>query len=530
MKKNSQIVFWFVLGLYIFQAFSSLVFGLVAWDEETDLLGIRSHIAHAMNILSGREADFRNIHSNLEYYGTVGFAPAWALWFLFRAFSTRLSLQDALYNPAADHQLTSYYLISHIITICLFLFLTFVVIRTSSELDQPYPYLAGSIILLIPSLVGHSLVNAKDITFCTLYTAYTLTLVLRGDSKSLKWRLTSILLAGLLVNSKFVFLLPLGLTEILFNLPSLRKNAFKTFGAVTANLSLVLLVALVFQPASWLVNPITYLSEAFNTFSTHQWGGCMSFYGSCIGRYHPEWSTASYIFRWISVKVPMLIVFLASITTFQAIRSFVESRSVSISHKIYPVVAQLLFIPILSIIGNSNLYDADRHLLFVYPPLTILSLEVTKFHFGQIFKRLFILVASTFAVILLLDNLSIAPYGTAYFNEPSRFFLHHENTTTDYWAISSKEAINKAQLNGSLPVNPVLSTGLWISPLWISYRQLGGHMNSELEHELQIRVRDPSEFINRKPYCRELATVTRQLLFMPQELVLSRLELCKKLS
>ena len=525
-----QFVFYVLIGLYLIQAISAVAFGINAWDEETDLLGIRSHIAHAASLLTGRESDYRSIHSNLEYYGTIGFAPAWILWFLARFVSARLSLEQALYNPAADHQLTSYYQISHIFISLSFLLLVVLVIKTARLLRHPHPYLAGCIILLMPSLVGHSFVNAKDITFCTLYTAYTLCIVLRLRRVKPKLNLVSILIGGLLVNSKFVFLLPLALTEFMYYILAGKRLSFMTITYTSIGSFLSLLLALAIQPASWLVNPYVYLREAFLTFSTHQWGGCMSFNGSCVGRYDPGWSTFEYMLRWLIVKIPLLVIFLLCVTILSVtIRAF-RFKHLSLPVAYLPIFAQLLIIPVLSVIGNSNLYDTDRHLLFIYPPLAILSLECTRHLHRGLIKKSVYLVAGLLSIILLIDNLMITPYGTAYFNEPSRFFLTHENTTTDYWATSAKEAINKAQLNGSLPVNPVLSTGLWISPLWISFRQLAGQVNESLDHELQLRVRNPSEFSRKDFNCRHLSTVSRNLLFIPKPLVLSRLELCKKLA
>ena len=526
-----QLVFYVLLGLYLIQAISAVAFGINAWDEETDLLGIRSHIAHAASLLTGRESDYRSIHSNLEYYGTIGFAPAWIFWFLARFVSARLSLEQALYNPAADHQLTSYYQISHVFIVISFLLLVFLVIKTAGELRHPYPHLAGCIILLMPSLVGHSFVNAKDITFCTLYTAYTLCTILRlKRGTTSKLYLVSILIGGLLVNSKFVFLLPLVLTELAYTIIARKNLALMAIFYASIRSFLSLLIALAIQPASWLVNPYVYLHEAFLTFSTHQWGGCMSFHGSCVGRYDPGWSTLFYISRWMSAKIPLLVIFLLCVTLlFLVIRTF-RSKSFPLPVVYLPVLAQLLIIPVLSVFGNSNLYDTDRHLLFIYPPLVILSLECTRYLCHGLIRKSVYLVAIFLSIILLADNLLITPYGTAYFNEPSRFFLNHENTATDYWATSAKEAINKAQLNGSLPVNPVLSTGLWISPLWISFRQLAGQMNASLDYELQLRVRNPSEFSRDDLNCRHLSTVSRNLLFISKPLVLSRLELCKKLS
>ena len=110
-KAWDRRLYWWAVGIYVVLAVAALASGVTSWDEETDYLGIRTQIAHAVQMLHGDSPDYRDIHSNLEYYGAVGLLPAWIFWFLQQSLLVgRLTLPQALFYPAAEHQLTGFYL------------------------------------------------------------------------------------------------------------------------------------------------------------------------------------------------------------------------------------------------------------------------------------------------------------------------------------------------------------------------------------------------------------------------------------
>ena len=526
-----KYVYCFSIGIYATICLSAIFAGITSWDEETDYLGIRTQVAHAVEFLRGQGPDYKDIHSNLEYYGTSGLLPAWIFWFLQQSVLIgRLPLSKALYDPSAEHQLTGFFATSRFILGIEFIALSYLVIKIAKLLGARLPWLAGTVLIFNPSLLGHSFVNAKDVPFALFYTAYTYTTLHRYRSRGYLLLASSVVCAALLINQKFVAFLPVLLTEVI--LFFVQKNSNRYLLGNFLVLISAPAIALLLQPAAWGLNPFTYLSEAFQTFSQHSWGGCMTWKSECIGINHPEWSTMTYILNWLSVKIPLLWTTLLSV---QLINFLFRLRSnhVSLRTPWLLLLSQVLLIPLLAVARQSNLYDADRHLLFIYPALAV----VCTFGLEKVFdmrsdpkiKKLFLFFISFSGFILIVDSMILNPYQSAYLNEISRFSHNHKTTSLDYWAVSSKELLRNAQTNGSLLTPPELTQGIWISPFWISYRQLSGQLKNNGNIYPLYQVRVPSDFVDppESRDCKYASTVERYLLPY-NKLIMSKLFVCNK--
>lgn len=527
-KAWDRRLYWWAVGLYVVLAVAALASGVTSWDEETDYLGIRTQIAHAVQLLHGDAPDYRDIHANLEYYGTIGLLPAWLLWFIQQALLVgRLTLPQALFYPAAEHQLTGFYFTSHLVLAVEFLGLSLLVIAIARELGARFPWLAGCLTLMTPSLLGHSFVNPKDIPFALFYTVYSFTLLKRYRSTDARWFGWSLLAAGLLVNQKFVALAPVLVTEILlFWLQSPAKRSFRRSAAVP---SLGLLLALLLQPASWGLWPWVYLREAFDTFARHEWGGCMWWGGACVGINQPGWLTLRYLWNWWSIKWPLLLVLLllAQLVWF-LVRLRRNPRALHWRSAWWLLLAQIALVPGMAVIRQSNLYDADRHTLFVYPALAV----VAAFGFQRLWqwtgpwliRRALLALTAVLALVLLLDDLALNPYQSAYLNEWGRLSHDHRTTALDYWAVSAKESLRQAQLKGTLPLSPTAHDSVGPLPLFIGYRQLAGHVEQDASPKLKFQVRDAPAFSSLEG-CSQASEVSRTL-SSGQRLVMSRLWSC----
>lgn len=529
-KWDKKIYLVFV-GVYVVLAFSAIISGITSWDEETDYLGIRTQLAHAVQLVLGYQTNYRDIHSNLEYYGSVGLLPAWLFWFLQQGLLIgRLPLSKALFDPSAEHQLTGFFATSHFFLVCEFVLLSYLVVKIAKQLELRLPWIAGCLVLFHPSLVGHSFVNPKDIPFALFYTGYTYTLLDRRHSPRLFKFYLSLACASLLINQKFVAIAPVIISEVLLYItqsPCTRRLSR------TLSLPLIsLFMALALQPASWGLNPFTYLNEAFLTFSNHEWGGCMWYNRTCVGVNHPDWSTLRYIWNWLSIKLPFLWLILLS---FQLL-SCIFSPNIKIKSFVFSpwmlVISQITLIPVMAVLRQSNLYDADRHLLFIYPPLSLVAaagfqslIDLRISNTAKTGLRLFL---SLCFIVLVIDVLNLNPYQSSYLNEISRLRHNHTTTSLDYWAVSSKELIRNSQIHGSLSNSPRLKHGVWISPFWIGFRQLNGTVSDDdsLPSPL-FQLRDVPSFSSHESRpCKFDTQVNRSLLFA-KPLILSRLYLCE---
>jgi len=523
-----QALYLAALGVYLALAIASLASGITSWDEETDYLGIRTQIAHAVRLLRGDHPDYHDIHANLEYYGTAGLFPAWLLWFGQQALLVgRLSLSQALFEPEAEHQLTGFYFTSHLVLAVEFLGLCWLVIAIARELGARFPWLAGCLTLLTPSLLGHSFVNPKDIPFALFYTAYTFTLLKRHRGTDARWFGWSVLAAGLLINQKFVAIAPVMLTELLLlgiqppTVRLLRRSVLLPFAG--------LLVALLLQPASWGLWPWVYLSEAFDTFARHEWGGCMWWGGSCVGINQPGWLTLRYLWNWWSIKWPLLLVLLLAAQFLWFLRCIRRNpQSLDWRSPWWLLLLQIALVPVMAVLRQSNLYDADRHTLFVYPALAVVAAfgfqRIWQWQGQLLLRRALLALSAVLAFVLVLDDLALNPYQSAYLNEWGRLGHDHRTTALDYWAVSAKESLRQAQLNDKLPLSPTVDDSLGPLPLFIGYRQLAGHVESDTRPRLKYQVRDVPAFRSLEG-CSQASEVSRTL-STGQRLVMSRLWSC----
>jgi hypothetical protein len=545
-----------VLGVYGVLALSSTMAGQLSWDEETDYLGLRDQLSHALRLVRGENPDYHTIHANLEFYGTVGLLPAWLLWFLQRGlFTGRFSLDRALHNPAVEHQLTGFFTISHTVLLLETVLLSLVVVAMARQLALRHPWLTGAVLLATPTLLGHSFTNTKDVPFALFYSLYTLGWMRRtplpcsglGRSPPGHPALLALLGATLLVNQKLVALVPVLLSEAMFALWRWRRG-WALGSAMAPALALptaAVAGALLLQPAAWGQPPWRFLAEAFTTFAVHSWGGCMWFDGQCVGIHDPSWSAAGYMLNWLGAKLPLLLLLLPLVQALAWLRQGLErnwprqrpSRLERPPGTILPLMLQLLLLPALAAARDSNLYDADRHLLFVVPPLAVLA--VMGFERLQDLpsaippwrgpKPWALALVALLALGQVVDDLLLHPYQLAYFNEMARHRLNHTNTSVDYWAVSAKEAVQQAQLRERLPVNPTAAEEPLPLPLAIGFRQLGGRLTQDAPTRLIFQVRNPPDFQRPRPSsldCANPVEVSRRQLLAPP-LVMSRLIVCR---
>ena len=321
-------------------------------------------------------------------------------------------------------------------------------------------FLAATILVLIPSYYGHMFNNPKDIPFAVGYiwvlyflsrVIETLPFIPRGLAIGLG--LTMGLTLGIRVGGILLFCY-LGLIVWVFMVLMFKNDSWKHVGGsigmlVLPTLGIVILSVLIML-SSWpwaLEEPLFRPWQAFQEITHFNWNEPVLFNGQFIPGQQLPWS---YLPMLLFVKLPLFVFVLLILGVVMVIRwgriisAFFYSDRLAwkLAFLIFSVAFPLLFI----IVRHSTVYDGLRHVLFILPPVAVLSAVAFDKILTLVGRRKVLLVGFLTLTILyagyhLSRLIALHPYQYVYFNEilgglpgaANRFEL-------DYWATSFREA------------------------------------------------------------------------------------------
>ena len=170
----------------------------------------------------------------------------------------------------------------------------------------------------------------------------------------------------------------------------------------------------------------------------------MNIDGLCVGKFYNSsvnFSTLKYIFDWSFIKLSILNIsmIIISIITFTivVIKFFLNKTLSENNFIILNFGFQMILVPLAATIGNSNLYDGLRHLIFFIPPFCLIgSYALHKYYFLIKSKLIKLMTCILISIILLcnfFDTVGLAPYQYVYMNEFSRNKHSTGITDLDYW-------------------------------------------------------------------------------------------------
>ncbi|MEB3242539.1 MAG: hypothetical protein VKO44_02790 [Cyanobacteriota bacterium] len=450
-------------GCLLLMALAQLSPPSLTTDELLEYQGVVDHVRFAAQVLRGGKPDLHDaIVYNLENYGIVAKLPAYLL--------SRLAGEGepadyaSLVRNATPYQL--YFQLSHLTSLLFGLASVAVVFVVARLMDLRLPWSAALILLLTPRFMGDGLFNIKDIPFAFFYLLYSTSLLLRlrrplemGAALPAPFLLFSALAAGLMGSMKIIALVAVLFTEGLLTVIQSRRCRWIDGVHICLDAGLL---ALLLTPSSWL-EPLRFLNGAIKLFRSHDWPGGTWWNGEFLSRVQDpsHWSTGGYLWRWIPSATPVWILLLAFLgaasLVLLAFRETVRSRSdraltpPGLPLLFLPFSLQLLLLPGLAVVGQGNLYDGVRHLLFLYPPLALLAsigvdrLRALASGSGRVrFWRGALVALAVLAALTLVDTLTLFPYGYVYTSEPMRFFLSPANTAYDYWVYAGTDAARAA--------------------------------------------------------------------------------------
>lgn len=332
------------------------------------------------------------------------------------------------------------------------LIMIFIGLTTKELTNWKIAILALLMAALSPRLFGHSFANPKDIPFATLFIMgiHQIVVLLKNLPKfkflnlifltiiigiSIAIRVSGLLVIGFIWISVFAWYLNEIITKKKFDL----LLTIKLLISILIVSTLGYLNTLIFWPFAakdWL-GPIKVLIEVsnFNVFNSYE---------IFKGNWYNAWEIPiSYIPTWIWISVPLFInvgIIISGIVYLKKFRG-------NINLLIYSLLLFFTLFPILYIIAKgSNIYNGIRHLLFVFPTIIIISAISWNQLLVGLRKSSFYYASITILILTMVQpfvwSIKAHPYEAMYFSPVTGGNLAiMKNYETDYWGISTKEAV-----------------------------------------------------------------------------------------
>jgi len=462
----SLCLFFLLATAFTLIAVPAFMLGGVTWDELFDFEGVDGAFWHGVNTIKGLDPDLSTITFDLEYFGN---ATRWPTYLFWRFLSTTPWESFSGLSRTATILSSSYIGLNHL-NAAFFGFLGIVLASLIGwQLGgRRLAVLSAIFLALLPTWLGHSWMNSKDIPFATSYLIYTYGSVLllsrhyRKPSSS--WSslpsLLRVIGVGLLLGSRIGSLPFVVIAECVY-LVLLRRAYFRE------SISLVfgLILGYLLTPQAW-DDPIAYPIAAIR------------FIGDRQGSASPL-HTLAYIAVNLFESLPLL--FVIGLGAF-LLSFFYQSPSQKRLAEWTPLLLQLSLAPILLVIGSKSIYNELRHILFVYPPICVVSASGCLYCLKRLRSRnLARLLASVVGLALLLvlglENVSLAPYQYIYRSDLARLLSPGLRVHRDYWGFSAREAtihcLKDDQCSSLISKVPYdLRSGDWNTDLFNGFREL----------------------------------------------------------
>ncbi len=336
--------------------------------------------------------------------------------------------------------------------------------------------MAGTLMLvLMPRIYAHSFYNPKDIGMLALYilASYTMIRFLRRPDFGRAFfhalacaLLIDIRIAGILVPLVTVafFLAGLLAGEDSAPLRKLPERLRRAAWLPLLGYGILLAAGVVaFWPVLWRA-PLANFAAAFREMSRYPWKGAVLYLGKCISAQNLPWH---YPLVWMGITIPPIYMLFIVLGLVPVARDALR-RPLSCFRRHRELLAVLCLGagPVLAVIVlHSCLYDAWRHLFFVYPALVAAgaaglaaALDWAKRapRRPQVRVRLvWTALVLQFAAVLAF-MVRVHPYQNVYFNAfiPS---MHQARRwfDVDYWGLSYPEGLRAIAQRDASPRIPV---------------------------------------------------------------------------
>lgn len=371
--------------------------------------------------------DRKLLSSRHQYYGTAVELPL-------RALEHLLVLPDVRYA----------YLVRHLVTYLLFVLGAWWLYRLGSMLfdDPRWGLAAAALLVASPRIFADAFLNSKDVPFMVFFTGAMLTLVSLLRRPGWGPALRHALLCALAIDTRVVGLLLVPITLGFGALavasappPERRLRATHWAGSLAAMAPAVVL----FWPMLW-TSPARHLLDAIAEASRYPWDGLVLYRGALIKPGELPWH---YIPSWIAMTTPFVYLLLAAVGAGVGIQALmIKGAAGRAPERLVPYV-WLLGPWCVVVARDAALYDAWRHLFFIYPALVLLAVAGARALLA-IDGRARAAVAAV--LVLAIGDVVLAmvrshPHQNVYFSGWVAPASVRDRFDLDYWGTSYREGL-----------------------------------------------------------------------------------------
>lgn len=293
--------------------------------------------------------------------------------------------------------------------------------------------LCSVMLVASPRIFSESFYNSKDLPmlcFCVIasYTAFIFI-----ERQTIGWALIHAVCCGIALDIRIMgLLLPLA-TLYLYAMQKTRKTIPLLFF-----ICYTIAFTIAFWPVLWL-NPFYHFIEAFRQMSHFNLTANILYLGKLVSTTNLPWH---YLPVWISITTPICYIVLFLVGLFFALKNSYANflSTLPIQFSLFMFATPILAVIIL----NSTVYNAWRHVYFVYPYLLLIGVygftQLTK-----VVKKILIVKIISFSIltsILFVCAFMIInhPFQNVYFNSLAGKNIR-QNFELDYWNLSYKQGL-----------------------------------------------------------------------------------------
>ncbi|MFC1806776.1 hypothetical protein ACFL0T_00210 [Candidatus Omnitrophota bacterium] len=356
------------------------------------------------------------------------------------------------------NNLRALFLMRHFVTFLLFFTSTiFFYLLCKDKFSSWKLGLLGTLFLILnPRIFAHSFYNSKDIAFLAMFIISVYTLFAYLKSKKIYMAVFHGLASAILIDIRIVGLL-VPLFTCMFTVGDIVLLKMNKRGRTHAILNFIVYFG-VFLPFMVLFRPLLWsdtlgnLTRIFLEMKSYPISYPMLYMGKSIVSKDLPWH---YIPVWIAISTPLIYLAGFIVGVFFIVKYFFKAPTMFYSESKLDLISLLwFFLPLISVIGlRSAMYDAWRHMFFIYPALTMISLSGLVYLFrylksksvvrNRILKFTFISIISAGLSTTTYFMIRYHPFQNVYFNTLAGRDMSRvgERFELDYWGLSYKQAL-----------------------------------------------------------------------------------------